>query len=102
MEGGLLLGGRKRPGRAGAALGAKDEAQLLRRAQAVRVVRAEGRTRLGVNQRTQLIAAEIALVARRIAGTPSRQLTFPCPSTAAIKAMPESFYQSAFRKLPGK
>ena len=102
MEGGLLLGAGKGPSRAGPTLGAEHEAQLLWRAQAVRVVRAEGRARLGIDQRAQLIAAEIAFFARRIADTPSRQLTSPRPSTAAIKAMPEPEYQPAFRKLPGK
>jgi hypothetical protein len=100
VECGLLLRGGKRPGRASATFGPKDETHLLGWPEAVGMVRTERRAGFGVNQRTQVIAAEIALVARRLAGTSPWHSDCSCPSTAAIKAVGRPSRQSPFRKLP--
>src|SRR6185437_16776427 len=62
VQRGLLLSGRERPGRARAALLAKDEAQLLRRAQ-LRLVGTERGAGLAQLERTEQVAAKEAFLA---------------------------------------
>ena len=63
----LLLGGRERPGGLAAALLAEHEAQLARRAQALRAVGPEGRARLVELERAEAVAREEALFTRDLA-----------------------------------
>src|SRR3712207_3146588 len=60
----LLLRRGEGPGRLAAPLLAEDETQLARRSQAVRVVRAERRTRRVEVERAQRVAPEEAVLAR--------------------------------------
>ena len=64
VQGGLLVRAGEGPRGRGAALLAEGEAQLARRAQAVGMVRPEGRAGLVEVQRAQQVAAEVAVVAR--------------------------------------
>src|SRR4051812_45767007 len=66
VERGLLLGvGERLRGRRAPRL-AEGEAQLPRRPQPLRVVRAEGRARRVLRQRAEHVAAEVALLAARL------------------------------------
>jgi hypothetical protein len=71
---GLFLGCGERPGGARAALGAKDEVQLLGGAEAGGVG-TERRTWLWQVQGTEMVAPEIAFVARHFAGMRSTPAT---------------------------
>src|SRR4051794_10456855 len=64
VQRGLLLCRREGPDGLGAPLLAEGEAQLARRAQALRPVRAERRARLLEGQRAQRVASEVARLAR--------------------------------------
>jgi hypothetical protein len=92
VPGGLLLSGRERPGGTGASISAKDEAELLGRAQPVGMIGAEGRARLGLGQRAEQVASEEAVLTPRGAcsatGHGKWVLSNIDPATAWIKSGP--------------
>ena len=67
MERGLLLSGRECPNRTRTPLAAKHEAQLLRWAQPVRMIRTERRAGLLLGKRAEQVAGEIAISAAGLA-----------------------------------
>ena len=92
VQRGLLLSRRERPGRTGAPVAAKDEAELLRRPQPVGMIWAERRTRFRLGQRTEQVPSEEAVLAPRCTGSVARHgkwvLSNIDPATAWIKSGP--------------
>jgi hypothetical protein len=105
MYGGLLLCGRKRPDGARAVLTAKDKSKLLRRAQAVGMVRSERRTGLLLGQCAKQIAGKVAIGTARFSDSTTGHGDLSVSSgttTAAIKPGPPESYKSASRKCRTK
>ena len=96
----LILGARERPCGAHAPLGAKGQAQLLRRPQPVGVVGAEGHAGRGLGERAQAGASEEAVLAGGRSGAATSHgeiLSTTVPATATIKARAAGHRLGPFR-----
>lgn len=105
MNGGLFLCRGKGPDGARSVLAAKDEAELLGRAQALRMVRTECRAGLLFGKRAKQIASEVAIGTAWFAGSTTGHGDLSISdetTTAAIKPGPPKGHKSPSRKCRRK